>query len=265
MMNTPYPWLLPYTEQFSKMAAPQALIIYGDAGRGKAELAHAYAQYILGSEPEKHADFYSVTLKEKEKSISVDAIRALTVFSQQACQSAEQKVVIIEPADKMTIAAQQAFLKSLEEPVCKMTFILVARQAQKLLPTIKSRCQSLHIKPVAFSQAQVWLQGQGCNITAEEYALTSGSPLSVISKDFATLQGLIHDFSNNKETKLDKIEPDLILRAMYFSVIQKIKKSTDKSEQQENYLKLDRINALAKDYAEHASLNMNMQLQALLC
>jgi len=58
------------------------------------------------------------------------------------------RVVIIESAESMTIAAQNALLKVIEEPPAKTIFLLLANSAGGLLPTIKSRSQIIYMRPV---------------------------------------------------------------------------------------------------------------------
>ncbi len=60
----------------------------------------------------------------------------------------ERRVVLIERADRANEQTQNALLKTLEEPTDRHTFILVADEPSRLLPTIRSRCQPLRIGPV---------------------------------------------------------------------------------------------------------------------
>ncbi len=61
---------------------------------------------------------------------------------------AARRVVVIEQADRAGEPVQNALLKALEEPTDRHTFVLVADEPHALLPTIRSRCQSLRIGPV---------------------------------------------------------------------------------------------------------------------
>jgi DNA polymerase-3 subunit delta' len=265
-MNAPYPWLETYWQQLLALPVPpQALIISGANGRGKRALAEAYAQTLLQQMPEKHPDFYRIEKAEQGKQIGIEVIRALTEFSQQSCQSAQQKVVLLEAADKLTIAAQQAFLKSLEEPVCPMLYILLCSHTNKLLPTVRSRCQQLHIKPVNYLAAKHWLQAQGLDTAEEIYALSNYAPLALLRDDFAQLQNLITEIEAGKTINYDKIEPELALKALYHVYSQKIKISTDKNEQKKLYQHLDKLCQLATRYDRISGLNMAIQLEAITC
>ena len=64
----------------------------------------------------------------------------------------ERRVVLIEHADQANEQTQNALLKALEEPTGRHTFILVADEVARLLPTIRSRCQALRIGPVAHDE-----------------------------------------------------------------------------------------------------------------
>ena len=61
-------------------------------------------------------------------------------------------MVLIEHADQANEQTQNALLKALEEPTERHTFILVADEPARLLPTIRSRCQALRIGPVAHDE-----------------------------------------------------------------------------------------------------------------
>jgi len=67
------------------------------------------------------------------------------------------KVVIIENAEKMTHDAQDAFLKTLEEPPENTVFLLLAENHNLLLPTIVSRCQVYQLKPVAAEEMKAFI------------------------------------------------------------------------------------------------------------
>ena len=64
----------------------------------------------------------------------------------------ERRVILIEHADQANEQIQNALLKVLEEPTDRHIFILVADEAGRLLPTIRSRCQALRIGPVAHDE-----------------------------------------------------------------------------------------------------------------
>jgi len=64
----------------------------------------------------------------------------------------ERRIVLVEHADRASEQVQNALLKALEEPTDRHTFVLVADEPSRLLPTIRSRCQSLRIGPIGRDQ-----------------------------------------------------------------------------------------------------------------
>jgi len=102
----------------------------------------------LAKNPYKGANLWS------NPAISIDRIRELR--RQVAYKSFEGKgrVVIISEAHKMTQAAANALLKTLEEPPGKMNFILTTSFINQLLPTIISRCQSIRFDTIAYQEIE---------------------------------------------------------------------------------------------------------------
>lgn len=78
--------------------------------------------------------------------IKIDDIRALQDFF--AIKSESARVVVLNHANQMTLGAGNALLKSLEEPSDGLYFILLSRNVSGLLPTIKSRVQTLPLLPI---------------------------------------------------------------------------------------------------------------------
>jgi DNA polymerase III subunit delta' len=74
--------------------------------------------------------------------IRIEQIRAVAQFLSCCALTAPSKVVVIQDADRMAVAAANALLKTLEEPTSG-SIILISSQPQKLLPTIASRCQTI--------------------------------------------------------------------------------------------------------------------------
>lgn len=89
-------------------------------------------------------------LHEKPNTVSVDDIRA-QINNDVAIKpySSPYKVYILNEAEKMTVQAQNAILKTLEEPPEYTVIILLTTNVNSLLPTILSRCVVLNMKPVA--------------------------------------------------------------------------------------------------------------------
>lgn len=86
-----------------------------------------------------------------EKSISIGEVRELKRELSLAPYQSKYKVAIIYPADKLTVEAQNALLKLLEEPTKKSIILLLAESEESLLPTVLSRCQRI-ILPVEMEE-----------------------------------------------------------------------------------------------------------------
>lgn len=150
-----------------------AYIINGEKGSGKMLLADAFAltlqcekqgripclkchsckQALSGNQP----DIIHVT-HEKPNVITVDEIRSQLVNDIQIKPySSPRKIYIIDEADLMNSQAQNAILKTIEEPPAYGVIVMLTSNAQSLLPTILSRCVQLNIKPVKDSVLKRYL------------------------------------------------------------------------------------------------------------
>ena len=150
-----------------------AYILNGEKGSGKKTIARVFAKALnCESDEEKpcdtchscrqansgnHPDIMEVT-HEKPNSISVDDIREQIVEDVQVRPySSPYKVYIVSDAEKMTMQAQNALLKTIEEPPSYVVVLLLTTNAASLLPTILSRCVMLNTKPVPDSQVRTYL------------------------------------------------------------------------------------------------------------
>ncbi|MCR8723091.1 DNA polymerase III subunit delta' [Frigidibacter sp. ROC022] len=84
-----------------------------------------------------------------ETQITAKPVRALKEFFHLSSTDGGRRVVIVDPADEMNPTAANALLKELEEPPKATTFLIVCHQPHQLLPTIRSRCRSLRLGPLA--------------------------------------------------------------------------------------------------------------------
>lgn len=96
--------------------------------------------------------------------ITVEEIRRVSHFLARTSHDGAWRVVIIDPADDMNRNAANALLKTLEEPPGRVLFILISHSAGRLLPTIRSRCQTLQFKPLDAVSMQKALNAIGPGI-----------------------------------------------------------------------------------------------------
>ncbi len=105
-------------------------------------LTHPAAQRIAaGSQP----DLLVIDRPEAGKAITVDEVRKIMPFLTMTALENGWRIVIIDGADNMNRAAQNALLKILEEPTPNSLIMLLAENAGSLLPTIRSRCRLLRM------------------------------------------------------------------------------------------------------------------------
>src|SRR5262249_14713612 len=81
--------------------------------------------------------------------IPIDAIRALRREAAYRPYEGRFRVFIVDPADRLSTDAQNALLKTLEEPSPSSCIVLITTRPMRLLPTTRSRCQSIAFGPMA--------------------------------------------------------------------------------------------------------------------
>jgi replication-associated recombination protein RarA len=163
-------------EQFAVQPS-HALLLTGAAGVGKGAIAQTLAAQLLGIELEKlTGQPYVLQVLPEKQSIGIETIRDIQRFLQRKTIGSRniRRVVIVQDAHTMTTEAQNAFLKSLEEPPRDTVIILTAIKPELLLPTITSRTQNLTVH--APSRQQIERQfGQAENFS-RAYHMSAGLP-----------------------------------------------------------------------------------------
>ena len=208
---------------------PNALLFTGPEGVGKKQFALELARNLVCTKKLEHAACracaackraleFSIPVFEKgddskqvffsqhpdvgmvlpfRRNLNVDAIRALERESQFMPYEAEARVFIIEDADKMNDAASNALLKTLEEPPPTSHIILIAARADTLLPTIRSRCQTVRFGPVPFDELESFLINTH-EFSPEDAALAArvsggsvGRAIQIVPASFRTQRSLM--------------------------------------------------------------------------
>ncbi len=179
---------------------PHGLVLQGPGGVGKERFASALAAALLckdragrleacGCCPEcllsragTHPDVRWVRPLEDKKSIGVDQVREVCEQLAMTSMRRGHRVAIIVPADTMTTNAQNALLKTLEEPGPRTLLVLVTARPSGLLPTLRSRCQRIEIARPDPEVALLWLEGNlGRAAPPRLLGLAGGAPLKALA------------------------------------------------------------------------------------
>jgi DNA polymerase III subunit delta' len=140
------------------------------------------------------------------KNILVDAIRETETQANYRPYEAKARFFIIDDADKMNDSASNALLKTLEEPPAVSHLFLVSSRPDALLPTIRSRCQTLRFAPISTKETEDYLI-KNVKIAPEDAVLmaklSNGRLGSVIESD-------LEKFKVNRAAMLKVLESILI-------------------------------------------------------
>jgi DNA polymerase-3 subunit delta' len=117
--------------------------------------------------------------EEDKHSISVDQIRAIGEVLALKAYAGGAKVVIIEPADAMTVQAANSLLKTLEEPAADTFLLLVSHRPERLPATVRSRCQQLAVAPPASGELAAWLGNPEPAELNDLALLAAGAPVAM--------------------------------------------------------------------------------------
>lgn len=179
------------------LAAPtHALMLVGPTGSGKQTLALALAERLLQLSPETFAvhPYTMLITSEDGKSIGIEAVRQLEKFLALKVPGslAHDRVIIIKDGHLLSIEAQNALLKMLEEPPQGTIFIITVSHSQAVLPTIRSRAQTIPVSQVEKPAVvdHFGKQGIDAKLIVQAYAISGGLP------------GLMHALLHNEEHPL---------------------------------------------------------------
>jgi DNA polymerase III subunit delta' len=177
-----------------------AYLIAGPAGSGKRTLAMAFAQALTCLAPLApgvpcgvcrscgkiargvHPDVQRVSLdsqaataekaNRQNTSLTIETVREVTGLAALRPMESAWRVTMIDDAETMQGVAQEALLKTLEEPPGYLVLILLSDDVDALLPTIRSRCQVVDLRPVARATTTALLEATG--VAADDAATLAG-------------------------------------------------------------------------------------------
>ena len=217
------PWHESACDRLTAAVASQrlshGLLLQGPAGVGKERFASALAAALFCtgraerleacgecaecrlSKAGTHPDLHWLRIPEDKKSIGVDQVREVCEQLSMTSMRRGYRVAVIAPAEKMTPSAQNALLKTLEEPAPRTVLVLVTARPSALLATLRSRCQRIEVARPENSLALRWLTEMLGSVPPPRLlAVAGGSPLKALAlaPHFAALEeqmaGLLEAF-----------------------------------------------------------------------
>jgi len=167
------------------LVGPRGLGKAGFARRAAAALVDPQGQYASMIERGSHPDILTIKRLPKEaakdceesdpsaelkRSISIDQIRRLQAALTTRPGLSNKRAIIIDAADDLERSGANALLKSLEEPPVGTYFLLVSHASDRLLPTIRSRCQMLRFEPLDQHDMAAALRQAAPDMNAQDMA-----------------------------------------------------------------------------------------------
>jgi DNA polymerase-3 subunit delta' len=172
-----------------------AYLFTGPKGVGKAEVARSFAQALSCADPDvedpslpcgqcrfcrnvwngAHPDVEMVSLESqaalsekatRSTALTIETVRAMRASAALLPLEAARRVVIVEDAETLLEPAQQALLKTLEEPPAAVIYMLLSDETDALLDTVRSRCREVALRPAPLSSVVEALRAQGIGAEA---------------------------------------------------------------------------------------------------
>ena len=181
-------------------------LLCGPAGSGKRTLARILAAALQCTSEHvpcghchpcrkvfsgTHPDVITVDDPDK-KTVYVDLIRQLQADAYVRPNEGRHKVYLIPRAQDMNENAQNALLKLIEEPPSYAVFLLLTDNAEKLLPTVRSRCAELRLEPVPKAEALPWLRTRFPDRTAQDLEAACFRSGGYLGQAAALLEGELY-------------------------------------------------------------------------
>jgi len=233
----PFPWQQDLWSGLIKRLTsgrlPHALLLTGPQGMGKRHFADSFAHAILCESPHEdgsacgscrscllmaagsHPDYLRVEPEEEGKAIGIDAVREAAKFQALKSQYGKQRVIQLQPADRLNLNAANALLKTLEEPAGDTVLLLTTDRPMALLPTIRSRCQQIIFRPLSEENPTVlaWLESALPEESPSAPALlqmAGGAPLRAVAliseNELSLRQELFEEFVALEQGKLSPLK-----------------------------------------------------------
>ena len=206
-----------------------AHLLVGEDGIGKSILAKNIGFQILGkTEDKQYVDLVEWRTEKNKNTIGVNSIRTLIEEINRKPYEGDKKVIIIYEAHKMTVQAQNAFLKTIEEPPKNVTMLLLCENLEVILDTIKSRCQIHKLKNLSTDEMETFLKIKYYDLPLEQIRVAIAFSDGIPGK----AQKFIED-NNFKDIR--NITMEILLNLNNVGIEELIKYEKKLSSQKENF------------------------------
>lgn len=269
--------LHPSTEQAitrSLASDNHAFALSGPYGSGKGYLAIKMAAILIGTRPSPQQVF---RIDEDAKPISIDNIRRLQAFLRLkvAGTGKVRRVIIIENAQAMTLEAQNALLKTLEEPPADTRIIITTTDLNRLQPTVTSRVNAINVKPCSLAQLRNYITTKGYDYLDKDiekaFLISNGCTalcLALLADDEHPLKEAIGEAKAfltvsvyDRLLKVDRLSKDKEALYLFIFALQRVLQAAAKGKHPD-------LNSLAKSmrsvYLAQKELSSNANSKLLL-
>ena len=156
-----------FKQRCLKNTLSHAHLIAGEEGVGKGKLANILAKFILNGDLDReYVDI--INYSSEKSSFGVDDVRDIIEEVYKKPFEKDKKVIIIHEGNKLTIQAQNALLKTIEEPPKGVYIIILCESLELILDTIKSRCEIYKLKPLTKSELYEYIKIKKFNYDENE-------------------------------------------------------------------------------------------------
>lgn len=163
---------------------PSSMIFAGPDGIGKKLVAKLYFELLnkgsrYGEQAIEDGDYgkFRVFVPDKGRRFTVDQVRGITHAAEDHPHPFKHQLIVLDGAEKLTFEAASALLKTLEDPPFgHARFVLLTTSANRMLPTVRSRSQTLNFFPLGLQEVSEVLQERGVEKADELAVMSGGSP-----------------------------------------------------------------------------------------